>query len=258
VGGRCALEASGNPYYLPIGGGLNLGYRRNERRAGAWVARRWVEGKPMTKSLDIKNPDSESAFAEALSEAKKWSASAGRPASITVREATERYLRFRDGRLRELAHSRAKSILNKYVLRHPIAALELDEVTEEVLRNWRKGLATVSAKTPTGFLSVGSIDKITKEFRPALMRALKGSRLTAATVEDGLAADVDEEAPNSRPRQLLDEETVKRIVSAAHEVDIERGYNGDLYRLVLVMAATGARFSQVQALTVGDVDRRIR
>jgi integrase len=46
---------------------------------------------------------------------------------------------------------------------------------------------------------------------------------------------------------------VVRIIRAAREVDAERGDDGDLFRLILVLAATGARFSQVARLRVGDV-----
>jgi integrase len=51
----------------------------------------------------------------------------------------------------------------------------------------------------------------------------------------------------------LPDADVRRIISAAWEVDAEGGWGGDLGRIVLALAATGARFSQVARMTVADV-----
>ena len=42
------------------------------------------------------------------------------------------------------------------------------------------------------------------------------------------------------------------------EVDAEDEWNGDLARLVITLAATGGRFSQVTRMRVGDVQARER
>ena len=46
---------------------------------------------------------------------------------------------------------------------------------------------------------------------------------------------------------------VRRIIEAAKAVDEEDGWGGDLLRLILVLAATGARYSQAARLRVGDL-----
>jgi integrase len=43
------------------------------------------------------------------------------------------------------------------------------------------------------------------------------------------------------------------LISAAWQIDDENGWEGDLARLIVVLAATGARFSQVIRMTVADV-----
>jgi integrase len=53
--------------------------------------------------------------------------------------------------------------------------------------------------------------------------------------------------------QILPNADVRRIVAAAWEIDKEGGWSGDLARLVLVLAATGTRFSQAVRMTVADV-----
>jgi integrase len=43
------------------------------------------------------------------------------------------------------------------------------------------------------------------------------------------------------------------LLAAASEIDAEQEWDGDLFRLVLVLAATGARFSQIVRLRIDDV-----
>lgn len=53
----------------------------------------------------------------------------------------------------------------------------------------------------------------------------------------------------ARDNQILDDDTIRDIVAAAAVYDGD----GDVGRMVLLLAATGARFSQLARLTVGDV-----
>lgn len=53
--------------------------------------------------------------------------------------------------------------------------------------------------------------------------------------------------------QLLTETEVRALLAAARTVDEREGWGGDLYRMVLVLAATGARYSQACRLTVRDL-----
>ena len=47
---------------------------------------------------------------------------------------------------------------------------------------------------------------------------------------------------------------VGAILQAAWEIDQEQGFDGDLYRIVVCLAATGARYAQVRRMRVGDVE----
>jgi integrase len=77
-----------------------------------------------------------------------------------------------------------------------------------------------------------------------------------ATIKHGLRA-IDEggDTPNevARDNQILTDAQVGRLIGAARQIDDEQSWEGDLYRLVVVLASTGARFSQVIRLRVGDV-----
>ncbi|MBV9591091.1 MAG: tyrosine-type recombinase/integrase [Hyphomicrobiales bacterium] len=57
----------------------------------------------------------------------------------------------------------------------------------------------------------------------------------------------------ARKAQVLPHADVRAIVEAAGQVDHDGNWGGDLARLILLLAATGARFSQVVRLTVADV-----
>ena len=51
----------------------------------------------------------------------------------------------------------------------------------------------------------------------------------------------------------LPDDQIRVVLAAAEEIDREENWEGDLYRLIVVLAATGARFSQVAKLRVRDV-----
>jgi integrase len=63
----------------------------------------------------------------------------------------------------------------------------------------------------------------------------------------------DDDASVARDNQILTDEEVGAILEAACEVDQEQGFEGDLYRIVVCLAATGARYAQVRRMRVGDV-----
>lgn len=65
-------------------------------------------------------------------------------------------------------------------------------------------------------------------------------------------------APVARDSQILADAEIARLLSAARTVDAEQGWGGDLFRLVVTLAATGARFSQVARLRVRDCQIRER
>jgi integrase len=72
------------------------------------------------------------------------------------------------------------------------------------------------------------------------------------TIKDGLAT-MNASAPVAREAQVLSDADVRRLISAAWDIDAHGGWSGDLGRIVLALAATGARFSQIIRMTVVDV-----
>jgi integrase len=183
---------------------------------------------------------------------------AGKP--ITVAHAVERYIAGRDARDTKrkgrAVRSDASRRLTKYLLGQPakgkrkaqspapIASVELFSLAETDLSGWRAGLPD----DMTG----ATRQRLINDFKAALNAAFADNRqvlpLTLpAIVKHGLRADVrdDEAEPIARDNQILGDSDVARLIRAARDVDVEDGWEGDLFRLVTVLAATGARFSQV-------------
>jgi len=167
---------------------------------------------------------------------------------LTVRDAIDEYLIEREAR--ELGNKRdARSRLGRYVLKADLAGKDLHGLVELDLIDWRKRLPGTLAST--------TIRRLVNDFKATLNSALRLHRPRvpshlSAVVRNGLAF-LDRATPNARRSQVLSDDKVCEIIEAAHHVDATRGWNGDLFRLVLLLAASGARFSQVARLMVGDV-----
>ncbi len=131
-------------------------------------------------------------------------------------------------------HTRCR--LTKHVLSdEALSAKALQALTVDDLQNWRAHASTA--------LADGSIRRITNDFRAALYAAIRrqADKLPATittTIRNGLTPPTAS-APVARNAQILPDADVRRIVAAAAAVDADGSWDGDLQRLVLVLAATG-------------------
>jgi integrase len=262
---RGRLAARRNPYWQPCGpkrGGLSLGYRKPERGAGAWIARLIRDGERIEHRLGEADdagagPDA-LAYARAVSAAMEWGArqtaanadaKRGDGSPLTVRAAVTAYLAER--KARNLRHGRnAETRLTKRLLSdRKLADRPLAKLTESDLASWARGL--------TG-MEPASVARLLNDARAALNRAhdLHHRALPPGwrdVVTRGLrrpAMGAGKAPPlASHHRAVLTDADMRKIVEAA----LAHGDEGDFGRLVAVLAATGARFSQVARLTVADV-----
>lgn len=247
--------------------GVHLGYRK-ARRAGAWLVRWYVgAGKYRQAPLraaddvadadggDVLNFDQAKAAAIRLVAEKRADAVAASAGPVpTVRTAIDTYLAARDMREASSVAGGWKGDAHRRLALHVLSDRELAErplhaLSEANLENWR--LKVEAGRAPA------TIRRITNDFKAALNAA--GIRHRArlpvgfpAIVKNGLATRVAV-APKARDDQALSDDMVRRIIKAALEIDAENGWEGDLYRMVLLLAATGARFSQIARMTVGNV-----
>jgi integrase len=139
--------------------------------------------------------------------------------------------------------------LDKHVLQSDIAMRVVANLTETALASWRKSLASN--------LGAATRKRITTDFKAVLNSFAKMHRMDLPAdmltiVKNGLASNERVES-GARTEQILSDSDIRRLVATAWEVDKAGGWEGDLARLVSVLAATGARFSQVIRMTVADV-----
>lgn len=283
---RLALKVSAEPKWKAIDQGLAIGYRRG-KTGGAWLMRQWVADKRgyaeerIGAADDRQDADGETvlSFSQAqerirarvaeLAEAAKVEALG--PA-VTVAQAVEEYCTGREARETKTRGSAgmrrdARSRLTKHVLTAPkktktgktaqadggdeslsaLARKNLAALTSDDLSRWRRSLKMAPAsarRTANDFKA--ALNAAARRYRDRLPERLRD------TVKDGFAAETAE-APVAREAQILPDADIRALIAAAWKVDGEGDWGGDLGRIIVVLAATGARFSQVQRLTVADV-----
>ncbi|MCL6698293.1 tyrosine-type recombinase/integrase [Sphingomonas sp. NSE70-1] len=258
---------------------VHLGYRKG-KRGGKWLVRWYIGDEDYRQrtfaTADDELPEGTLDFDDAVREARNLVAVERRKARaaaegplLTVRNAVETYSAARDARdtarKGRPVRSDATSRLTRYVTGQQargkrkeveataLAEIALYELSESDLLAWRAALP--------GALKGTTKQRLINDLKAALNEAFAAnrSRLPAtfpATIKHALRAlnegdgDADEVA---RENQILSDVEVARLLGAARDIDAEQGWEGDLFRLVLVLAATGARFSQIARLRVGDV-----
>jgi integrase len=265
----------------------HLGYRKG-KLSGVWFVR-WrnhheggnykqapvgiandVNDKPADGTLIFEQ--AKAAALEAVARARTKAAAQAAGPAPTVRSAAETYIKERDARERRRTgrevRSDASSNLRRYVLGQekrgkqeaidatPLAAAHLHALTEDDLLMWREGLPK-ELKVTTKQRFMNDLKAALNAAWPRLSVDRKKLNPTfLAIVKVGFKAeriDDDDEASVARDNQILTDEQVGTILQAAWGIDQEQGFDGDLYRIVVCLAATGARFAQVRRMRVGDV-----
>ncbi|MBR0969707.1 tyrosine-type recombinase/integrase [Bradyrhizobium japonicum] len=265
----------------------HLGYRKG-KQSGVWLVR-WrnhhegasykqttigaandVNDKPAVGVLTFQQANKTAGDAVARARVEAAAQAAG-PAP-TVRSAVEAYIEERDARewrrTGRDVRSDAANRLRRYVLGQdkrgnqraieaaPLAAVHLHVLNEDHMLTWREGL-------PKG-LKVTTKQRLMNDLKAALNASWP--RLSAdrkklnptflADVKAGFKAeriDDDDETSVARDNQILTDQQVAEILQAALEVDRKQGFDGDLYQVVVCLAATGARYAQVRRMRVGDL-----
>ncbi|MEI9405890.1 integrase [Mesorhizobium argentiipisi] len=200
----------------------------------------------------------ESAARERVADARAETKAAADGAPIVVRAAVADYIADRDKRDSKRKGREVRSDaawrLGRHVLTAPLADVQLHKLEDADLSGWREGLPAA--------LKATTRQRLVNDLKAALNDAYAKNRkrlpgTLPAVIKHGLkAAKIeDEAAPVARENQILSDDKIARLLTAARAVDADEEWEGDLFRLVLVLAATGARFSQVVRLTVADYQK---
>ena len=240
---------------------VHLGYRKGTR-AGRWLVRwRLADGRYRQEVIgsadDVLHADGSHthSYSQAATRARDLvqsrRAAATSPADgqpLTIGDVVHEYLVDRERR--ELGRKRdARSRLGRYVLQDDLREKALHALVASDLNAWGDRLP---AK-----LAPSTVRRLVNDLKAALNRAAKLyhdrlPRTLPVAIRNGLASR-GSAAPAPRQAQALSDNKVRDIIRAAEQVDRARGWGGDLLRLILVLAATGARFSQVSRLAVNDL-----
>jgi integrase len=167
---------------------------------------------------------------------------------ITVADAVSSYIEMRNTRRATQAgravRSDAESNLTLNVLAdRALARLKLATLAEADLKAWQD--RTLRRRS--------TIQRVANDLKAALNRAWALHRRVLPSdlpvvIKLGLAAETREvRRAHARDNQILADDQVRRIVAAALALDEDFG------RLVVLLAATGARFAQLRRMRVADV-----
>ncbi|TIT52064.1 MAG: hypothetical protein E5W72_10045, partial [Mesorhizobium sp.] len=264
---RKQLKPRKKPYCRSLGPTVAIGYQRKQR-GGVWQVveslgkRRYrVEqigiADDLLEANGVNVYDFEQAKTAAVAKVASWHADdrarVDGPAP-SVRSAIEIYIEMQEARERALQgkgrlRGDARLRLSRHVLSDAFADTALHTLKEADLAQWRD--------RRSANLSVSTIRRIVNDFKAALNAAAvkHRSRLPpdmAIIIKNGLSAG-EAAPPLARDQAALPDADIRRIIEASRTVDTEQGWNGDLLRVVVVLSATGARFSQIARMTVSDV-----
>lgn len=255
-------------HWRAVDADIHLGYRK-AIRSGRWVVRWYLGGQSYSQETigtadDASSADGINVFsytqarkaAVDLVERKRAEAAIATAGEVpTVGAAVEAYMVARDKRHADQG-GKGKSDARRRLTRHVVSdsklcAIKLHELTADDLKKW-------TAARPANLKS-SSLRRVANDFKAALNGAADAERermpaSLPATIKAGLSAGEDS-APVARDKQALADDDIRKIIDAARAVDAGDGWDGDLHRMVLVLAATGARFSQARRIAVGDVQR---
>lgn len=261
---RARLAHRDKPYWRMLSEGAHVGYFRGKVK-GSWAARYHCPVRAdyvraiIGEADDLREADGISIlnYKQAVDKALRWielQSRGGQPATesdpdMTVAEAVTAYLAIRDARRSSRAgrqvKSDASSSLTRYVLEDKrLPPMKLSTLCEADLRAWQ---LRITRRKPS------SIQRVVNDFKAALNAAFETHRKVLPAdlpivIKFGLKVDAPEVlTAAARDNQILGDDEVRAIVTAAMAIDTDFG------RLVVLLAATGARFSQIARMTVGDV-----
>jgi integrase len=258
---RERLRPSGKPVYCDLGSKLHLGYRKG-KSGGVWVARFYRgAGKYVIETmaeaddfvdangagvLDFRMAQTRARELEGKRAERQKLETDGPP--LTVRRLFMEYAEERAARHVPLSghkHDARNRLMRILAADEAFAAMLAADLTVEGLQNIPIDERTVhDARRAFNRAHERYRDALPSAFRDTIRYGLKGSRKPA----QGPAREI----------VTLSDADVRRLVAAAWAVDEAGSWQGDLGRLVLALASTGARFSQICRITVAGLQPRER
>lgn len=270
VSKRAKLTVRKNPYWLGVSGGrggVSLGYRKAAKGAGVWIAKIVVDGSRSEEKLATADDDGalngSLSYKAAVVAALDWSRQqhaaleARRLAGTngpTVRSAIDAYVQTRSKRSKREGQNALGRMKRHALSDKEFADTPLAKLRSGTLDAWRSRLNVSKPGSPPlekgqpRPMAPATINRLLNDVRAALNAAAEAHRRElpanlAAEIKVGTRA---ESVTGEARKQLLTDAQIRAAVDAAFQADEDFG------RLVLLAAATGARYSQLTALKVRD------
>jgi integrase len=245
--------ASRNATWIAIAGtrgGISLGYRARADRPGSWSARLIFHGVRRETLLGVADdPGSKPSalsYVAAVQAAIVWGdgaksaiersrESAGDDPDLTLRDALAAYCAARIRRGGDNGKN-AKSQLTRYVFSDTrFADTRLAQLAPASIGAWRRALLPMKPS---------SLNRLLNDLRAGITAAMPAQILPPAM---RAALRAEQGATEAREIHVLSLVNVRLLLQAADQIDANFG------QLVWLLAATGARFSQIARLRVSDV-----
>jgi integrase len=254
---RQKLKVRGKPYWVAIGPGLHLGYRKSKRGA-VWVVRRYL-GKQAYKVSSIGIVDDRE-DADGVNVIDFWKAQelargtrAPRVGPYTVEQAVADYLA--NHLSDKVTHNEVRARLGAYVL-PSFKTTPVDELTADAIRKWHREIANTGARIRTRrgakqrVRHIGdeeaarkrraSANACLRHFKAALNYAITSGKVTCTPVWSQVKPFKGVDIPRSR---FLTLDECRRLLEAC---------DPEFRLLVEAALQTGARYSELARLRIGD------
>jgi integrase len=266
---RSRLKPKHTPYWRLIQSGLHLGYRRRQSGPGAWIRRRWSDGKYAVENL--RTPDGKLIIADdyedadgtsvlSFAQAQKLAAverTAARTKARTVADALDAYFQFlkNDGRTAHSVYDAERRA--QAFIRPELGPVKLSTLTTERLRQWRDGLAVSAPRLRTRageeqkLGALAATDDARRKRRASTNRTW--TILVAALNFAFRQGQVDSDSPWRRvqPFRSVDKPR-SRYLSLDECTRLINAADPDFRPLVQGALLTGMRYGELCALTVAD------
>ncbi|MCO5089873.1 site-specific integrase [Bosea sp. (in: a-proteobacteria)] len=262
---RAKLKPRKNPYWTAVSGGrggVSLGYRRSAK-SGTWIAKIVVEGNRSENRLGIVDDGGQVegalSYRTAAEAALEWSRqqfaaleagvskAARQPA--TVETAVRDYIVARKRKSASSAENATSRLTGHVLADKAFAATRLSKLRASTIEAWRDRVPMKTDAPESKGLAASSVNRLMADLRAALNAAAERRRreLPAHLMQEIRIGTRCLQADSGATMMLLTDAQVRAAVAAAEELDPQFG------QLVAAAATTGARFSQLAAVRVGDL-----
>lgn len=258
---RLKARADREPYWRLLREGLHLGYRIGAR-GGVWVAR-FRDGAGYTKRTLGQADDFEGAdgrdtlsYAQAQARAHELAQGGKPPSRATVADATAHYLDWFRANKKSIASTEAA--INAHIL-PAFGAKRVDEITRAQFKSWLQKLARTPARKRAKagdaqqYRAAPTTDDEIRARRASANRILN---VLKAILNHAVEFELVPDGGNWREVKAFKnaDMPVVRFLTEAESTRLLNGCTLDLRDLVRAALLTGARYGELVALRVADVN----